>query len=166
MYIYYTAGLHQKVLAFFVHYLNKNFPFIKLKLFPIHIVRTCLSENCVIHSEHRLDDAIKNVLLEDDKSLLAIKEPWLEGQGNCDLLLDGNAIALLLHEVKDIDELVWKLIHSIGHLYGLKHCDKPSCAISNPIYVENNMPTKPICNDCEKMIKLANEQVLISSNSK
>ncbi|OLS21520.1 MAG: hypothetical protein HeimC3_35040 [Candidatus Heimdallarchaeota archaeon LC_3] len=164
MYLYYTSGLDKKVLSFFVHYIEKNFHFINLrKLFPIHIIKTCLSDNCVFHSEHKIDDAIKTVVENDDKVLLALKETWLQGQNCCELLLDGNAVILLLAEIKSIDELVWKLVHSIGHLYGLSHCRNLTCAMNNPIYPDLDISQNPLCKKCEDGITLASKKIVVKS---
>ncbi len=164
MYLYYTSGLNNKVLSFFVHYIEKNFPFIALKkLFPIHIVRTCLSDNCVFHSEHKIDEGIKTVVKSDNKALLALKEPWLEGQNSCELLLDGNAAILLIAEIKTIDELVWKLVHSVGHLYGLNHCEEKNCAMSNPLFPESDIEQKPLCKQCDDALALASKNVDIKT---
>jgi hypothetical protein len=160
MEIFYTSGLNKKVLSFFVHYINQNFPSVNLKkLHPIHIVKTCLSDNCVFHSEHKLDDAIGNIINTEDKVLLALKEPWLEGQ--CDLLLNGRAIVLLLKDIQSIDDLVWKLVHAIGHLYGLEKCDKKDCAMSTPDFSAASKEVKPLCQSCsEKLSKSAKNSVI------
>ena len=146
--IYYSAGLNKRFLGFLQLYLNKNFRIIKIEhVYPVHIIKTCLTTNCTVHLEHQINEEALKLVITSDKALLAVHEPWVEDQDICTLLLNGRLAILPLCKIATIDELVWKLVHAIGHLYSLEHCNIKECAMSSlePPLSTGTISTIPIC---------------------
>lgn len=146
--IFYSAGINKKFLGFLQLYLTKNFHTIKIQhIRPVHIIKTCLTTNCTIHLEHHIDEDSIGLVIDSDQALLAVHEPWVEDQDICTLLLGGRLAVLPLSKIMSIDELVWKLVHAIGHLYNLEHCNVKECAMSSlePSVPVNNISTVPVC---------------------